>query len=41
MGVGLINHVRCVPLAHSTDPFPELGKFGVIVPSAFTISNNT
>lgn len=41
MGVGLVNHVRCVPGAHSTDPFPELGKFGVTVPSAFIISNNT
>lgn len=40
-GVGLASHIRRAPLTHSTDPFPELGKFCVVAPSAFIMSGDT
>lgn len=40
-GVGLASRVRRAPLTRSTGPFPELGRFCVVAPSALIMSGDT
>ena len=40
-GVGLASHVERAPLTRSTGPFPELGRFCVVPPSALIMSGDT